>query len=70
MEEYAGYIYVLDYNVGDLFEIPLTKEDCESLEDSENYDEILVRYDFNEDECSYMVTNRKLEINQLKHKNG
>lgn len=70
MEEYEGYIYVLDYNVGDLYEIPLTKKDCEDLQDSENYDEILVRYDFNEDECSYMVTNQKLEINTLKHKNG
>ena len=61
------YIYLLDYSYGGILEIELDKEDAENLEET-NYatiDNILRKYGIRENDCSYMLSENKLEIETI-----
>lgn len=57
-----SYLYVLNYNRSEIYEIELENQD-----DDLNIDEIFKKYGINEDECSWMfVDGHKLELETLK----
>ena len=61
------YIYLLDYSYGGILEIELDKEDAKYLEDTD-YDtinDILKKYGIREKDCSYMLSENKLEIETI-----
>lgn len=60
MKDNIEYAYVMDYSIGEIFEIELTKED-KNLET----EEILDKYGFNLDECYLMFSTKKLRINKI-----
>lgn len=60
MKDNIEYAYVMDYSVGEIFEIEITKEN-EGLET----EELLDKYNFNIDECYLMFSNKKLNINKI-----
>lgn len=49
------YLYVFDYSQPAIYEIPVT-------EDDDDLERILEAHDLDLDECSYMWTKEKLEI--------
>jgi len=61
------YIYILDYSYGGLLEIKLEPEDAKYLKetDYDTIDDILRKYGIRENDCSYMLTENKLELETI-----
>lgn len=60
------YCYVLDYSSCSVYELEL--DDREEEHYDENIEEIFRDYDLNPDECSWMFSNDKLDIEKLKRR--
>lgn len=61
MEDIKEYLYVMDFSDASINEIEITKED-KNLETLD----LLDKYGFNEDECSFMFTTQKItNINKI-----
>lgn len=56
-----NYLYVFDFSYPALYEIELTEED-ENL----NSDEILEKHGIKEDNCRFMYTENKVELETIK----
>lgn len=54
------YLYVFDYCTPGIFEKEMTEEDSKLEED-----DLLEKYGFNSDECHYMISSEKLEIQEI-----
>lgn len=52
-----GYLYVLDYSTPNIYEIKLEEHHSKMT-----WEEILREYGINDDECSWMFTDRPLGI--------
>ena len=64
MEDIKEYIYVMDFSDASISEIEITKKD----KDLETYD-LLYKYCFNDDECFFMFTTKRItEINKINEK--
>lgn len=59
-ENNNNYIYILDFSYPGIYEIELTEED-ENLTSNE----ILKKYGLKENNCNYMFTENKLELETL-----
>ena len=56
-----GYLYVFEYSYPGLYEIELSEEDTNLTSE-----DILEKYGFNIDNCSFMYTEYKLELESIK----
>lgn len=56
-----GYLYVFEYSYPGLYEIELSEEDTNLTSE-----DILEKYGFNIDNCSFMHTEYKLELESIK----
>ena len=56
-----GYLYVLEYSYPGLYEIELSEEDTELTNE-----DILEKYGFDIDNCNFMHTEYKLELEPIK----
>lgn len=54
------YLYIMDFNSGGIYEIADVPENIPNMND------FLNQYDFREDECSYMFSEKKLKIQTAK----
>ena len=59
-ENNHNYMYILDFLYPGIYEIELTEED-ETL----TTNELLKKYDLKEDNCQYMFSENKLELETL-----
>lgn len=61
MEDVKEYLYVMDFSDASISEIEITKED----KDLESCD-LLDKYGFNDDECFFMFTTKRItNINKI-----
>lgn len=61
MEDIKEYLYVMDFSDASISEIEITKEDTD-LE----IDDLLNKYGFNDDECCFMFTTKRItKINKI-----
>lgn len=56
-----SYLYILEYSYPGLYEIELSEEDNELTSE-----DILEKHGFNIDNCSFMYTKYKLELEPIK----
>lgn len=64
MEGIKEYCYVMDFSDGSFSEIEITEKD-EDL----NSSDLLYKYGFNDDECSFMFTTERItNINKINEK--
>ena len=59
-ENEFGYLYILEYSYPSIYEIKLTKEDIVITSN-----ELLEKYGLKENNCSFMYTKNKLELEIL-----
>ena len=61
------YIYILDYSYGGLLEIKLEPDDAEYLEEDDynTIEDILEEYGVRGKDCSYMLSENKLELETI-----
>ena len=59
-ENKFGYLYILEYSYPSIYEIKLTKEDIVLTSN-----ELLEKYGLKEDNCHFMYTKDKLELEIL-----
>ena len=61
------YIYILDYSDGGLLEIKLEPDDAEYLEEDDynTIEDILEEYGVRGKDCSYMLSENKLELETI-----
>lgn len=62
-----NYLYVFDYSVSAIYEIELDEIDKMSLDDNDfDVEAVLNNYNLNIDNCQYMYTENKVEIESIK----
>ena len=59
------FMYILNYSNPGIYKIKLDKESCKKTPD-----EILKEYGLNEDECSWMFTDKELELETINKVNN
>ena len=60
-ESNFGYLYILEFSYPGIYEIELTEEDQKLTSN-----EILEKHDLKEDNCHFMYTKDKLELETIK----
>ena len=62
------YIYVLDYCSGGLYEIELSKEDEQSIDNECDYssiEDVLEEYGLRGSDCNYMIVDEKIYLETI-----
>lgn len=61
-----NYLYILDFCLGEINEIELDELDKQKIDNDElNISDLLNEYGLNIDNCQYMFTEKKLEIETI-----
>lgn len=62
-----NYLYVLDFNLGEINEIKLDELDKQKMDNDElDVANLLEEYGLNIDVCNYMFTENKIEVETIK----